>query len=277
MTPAFVPGNLYNRRIDIHAEFGGQQQGGIITPAKYPFVLIITGAEGLAHGYNDGWAEDGSFRYFGEGQVGDMMMKAGNLAIQSHREKGKALILFENTGKGLRCIDYMEYVGHHVERSPDREGNERDAVVFRLLPAGSTHLSKDVTDEVTAGDLALPIDELRLRALASSMSVAPSTERRSTYRIRSKDVKAYALARSGGKCECCDKQAPFKTKKGVPYLEVHHMDRVADDGPDNPEAVAAICPNCHTRIHFGEDGDEVNRKLKSKTLLKETLHDSMRI
>jgi len=49
----FEIGRVYNRRLDIHARFGGQQQGGIITPAQHPLVIIITGEEGLEHGYAD--------------------------------------------------------------------------------------------------------------------------------------------------------------------------------------------------------------------------------
>ena len=55
----FERGRVYTRRADIHARFGGQQQGGIITPAQHALVIIITGEEGLAHGYADrrrsGW------------------------------------------------------------------------------------------------------------------------------------------------------------------------------------------------------------------------------
>jgi hypothetical protein len=32
MSWGFEEGKVYNRRTDIHARFGGQQQGGIITP-----------------------------------------------------------------------------------------------------------------------------------------------------------------------------------------------------------------------------------------------------
>lgn len=34
MTRGFEVGRVYNRRRDIHERFGGQQQGGIITPAN---------------------------------------------------------------------------------------------------------------------------------------------------------------------------------------------------------------------------------------------------
>src|SRR5262249_32674992 len=74
MSWGFEVGRVYNRRRDIHGRFGGQQQGGIITPAQHLVVVIITGEEGLAHGYADRYRPDGAFEYFGEGQVGDMTM-----------------------------------------------------------------------------------------------------------------------------------------------------------------------------------------------------------
>jgi hypothetical protein len=46
MSWGFEVGRVYNRRADIHAKFGGQQQGGIITPAEHALVFIITGEEG---------------------------------------------------------------------------------------------------------------------------------------------------------------------------------------------------------------------------------------
>jgi hypothetical protein len=51
MSWGFEIGRVYNRRTDILGKFGRQQQGGIVTPANHALVLIITGEEGLAHGY----------------------------------------------------------------------------------------------------------------------------------------------------------------------------------------------------------------------------------
>ncbi len=61
---------------------------------------------------------------------------------------------------------------------------------------------------------------------------------------------------------------PFEAKSGS-SLEVHHMYRLSDGGPDHPEHVAAICPNCHARIHRGVDGIEYNEILIEKILNKE--------
>ncbi len=48
--------------------------------------------------------------------------------------------------------------------------------------------------------------------------------------------------------------APFKTTKDEEYLEPHHTRRIADGGPDHHRWVAAVCPNCHRRIHYGKMG-----------------------
>ncbi|WP_442870450.1 HNH endonuclease [Aneurinibacillus sp. Ricciae_BoGa-3] len=31
------------------------------------------------------------------------------------------------------------------------------------------------------------------------------------------------------------------------------MRRLSDGGPDNPEHLAAICPNCHIEAHYGQN------------------------
>lgn len=86
---------------------------------------------------------------------------------------------------------------------------------------------------------------------------------------RSEDVKKYVLKRANGICEACEQPAPFKKRNGDPYLEPHHTKRLADEGPDHPQWVGAICPTCHRRIHSGVDGKEVNKKLMVKLELKE--------
>lgn len=81
--------------------------------------------------------------------------------------------------------------------------------------------------------------------------------------MRSEAVKIYVQRRSEGICEACGKVAPFRTKNGRPYLEPHHTRRMADGGPDEPQNVAAICPNCHKEIHYGMEGEKLNKGLMS--------------
>lgn len=79
---------------------------------------------------------------------------------------------------------------------------------------------------------------------------------------RSAALRAATLVRAGTKCELCGAQASFKTKAGLPYLEVHHIFRLADGGEDALHNMAAVCETCHRRIHFGQDGLTRNAKLK---------------
>jgi 5-methylcytosine-specific restriction protein A len=260
MSWGFEIGRVYNRRADIHARFGGQQQGGIITPAQHPLVLIITGEEGLEHGYADRYRADGVFEYFGEGQVGDMRVRAGNLAIAEHSAQGKGLLLFRKTSHGLRFEGEMVCENYHLEPAPDRTGAKRDAIVFELRALEAV-VEKLEAEPVPSG---LTLEELRKLAFnsATGSSQAPSQGKRNVYQ-RSRDVRDYALARANGKCEGCSTPAPFCRPDGTPYLEPHHLRRLSDGGPDHPAHVIALCPNCHRRVHAGADGEAYNAKLNA--------------
>ena len=116
-------GQIYNRGRDIHDRYGGQQQGGIITPKDYPLVICITGAAGEQHGYTDKWLDDGSFDYFGEGQVGDMKLTKGNLAIAEHVPAGEDLLLFQKVTRegSLRFEGQFVCSGYRKMPAPGQE------------------------------------------------------------------------------------------------------------------------------------------------------------
>ena len=96
-----------------------------------------------------------------------------------------------------------------------------------------------------------------------------------TYKTTSKGrststaVHSYAIQRSKGICESCDTPAPFETRNGTPYLEVHHLIPISKGGPDHPENVAAVCPNCHRRTEKSKDSDQFNNDIIKKVLAKE--------
>jgi len=64
-------------------------------------------------------------------------------------------------------------------------------------------------------------------------------------------VKAWILKQALGKCECCKTPAPFSGADGLPFLEVHHVRQLADDGSDTVSNAVALCPNCHRELHYG--------------------------
>jgi len=271
MSWGFEKGRVYNRRTDIHDRFAGQRQGGIITPKQHPLVIIITGEEGLSHGYADRQRPDGVFEYFGEGQTGDMSLQKGNKAIATHSAEGKSLLLFRKSSEGLTFEDEMVYETHHVERAPDGHGNERDAIVFELRALSAIMETVEASED---GAPATNLDELRRRAYAAAGTFPPGRVAglRNVYQ-RSEDVRAYVLGRAKGCCEGCKTAAPFVRKDGSPYLEPHHIRRVSDGGPDDPGFVIALCPNCHRRVHAGVDGTSYNATLLASMILIEPKFD----
>ena len=139
----------------------------------------------------------------------------------------------------------------------------RYAIRFELVPLGGLDMDIDIDSLEDA-----TIDELREIAEASVSSGSPPTtdsSSRTTYR-RSEVVKQYAFRVADGVCYGCGDDAPFVDTGGKPFLEVHHLRRRSDGGPDHPDNVIALCPNCHRRVHYGEDGDAFNQKLIERDL-----------
>ncbi|WP_243736964.1 HNH endonuclease signature motif containing protein [Cupriavidus sp. L7L] len=265
--PTFVLGRIYHRQTEIHHRFGGSRQSGIAPSSKVPAIFIFTGESGEQYGYFDGRDELGMFSYTGEGQVGDMEFKRGNLAIRDHAANGQALHLFKSLGKG-KGQEYLgehTYGGHAIRQGPDKDGTQRDIIVFQLVPVALLD-EESVTlpeDEATDGPAPTSLEEARKRALEAIYDSSNEMGRaalRKLYR-RSKRVKDYVLLRAEGICESCRQPAPFKRKDGSAYLEPHHTTRVSDGGLDHPRYVAAICPACHRHIHHGVGGEEKNLEL----------------
>ncbi|MGQ8707518.1 HNH endonuclease [Serratia sp. TSA_198.1] len=266
-----VKDEIYKRKA-IHDLYGGQEQGGISTPKEFPVIFIFTGEAGETHGYKDGWSTDDHFSYTGEGQNGNMEFTNGNKHIRDHKENGRDILLFEYKKKaGVKLVGLFECDSWNYTQCIDTEKNMRQGIIFNLFPVSST---QEIDNDITSPEIDQKketIEQLRAKAITSSMMTGQRQEsdnKRSWFK-RSEDVKKYVLQRANGICESCDKPAPFKKKNGEPYLEPHHTKRLADEGPDHPQWVGAICPTCHRRIHSGADGMDVNKKLMAKLELKE--------
>lgn len=109
------------------------------------------------------------------------------------------------------------------------------------------------------------IENLRREAQESAVEEvsenATITRHQSPEYVRSQKIREYVLARADGICEGCGDPAPFTSKTGKPYLHAHHIHELSNGGSDTPDTVIALCPNCHYRVHHGEDGEEYNTEL----------------
>ncbi|MEW9796658.1 HNH endonuclease [Alteromonas sp. CYL-A6] len=70
---------------------------------------------------------------------------------------------------------------------------------------------------------------------------------------RDPSVVAWVLNEAGDTCESCGCSSPFLKEDGLPYLEVHHVIRLADNGSDTVDNAVALCPNCHRALHHAVD------------------------
>jgi hypothetical protein len=133
--------------------------------------------------------------------------------------------------------------------------------IRRLVRERRTTGVPDLDDEALES---ANIEELRRVALLSSRKFVTPTEQRKLHRARSTAIKLYVLARANGKCEGCGSDAPFRTVDGKPFLEAHHVERLADDGPDHPRKVIGLCPNCHRRAHLSHDSGPFKKLLLNR-------------
>jgi 5-methylcytosine-specific restriction protein A len=266
----FVVHQSYSRRDDIHKVFGGQERSGIVTPKSAPGVFIFTGHGGGAVGYRDSFQANGSLRYTGQGQTGHMVMATGNAAIRDHAANGKDLLVFEQIKRGglVRFLGLFACERWETERQLDVNGQDRDAIVFTLVPL----CESDLEDNDLTTEPAPSLDLATLRAKAMAAAAPPKSKQNSkptTVYDRSRDVRDYVLARAKGVCEGCENNAPFETTSGRPFLEAHHIRRLSDGGPDDPRFMAGVCPNCHRKAHYAADRVAFNLELKNKVASKE--------
>lgn len=83
---------------------------------------------------------------------------------------------------------------------------------------------------------------------------------------RDPQVKAWVLREAKGACECCSQPAPFNGTDGEPFLEVHHVRKLAEGGSDTVGNAVAICPNCHRALHYGMKSKELVDGLYGKVV-----------
>jgi 5-methylcytosine-specific restriction endonuclease McrA len=107
------------------------------------------------------------------------------------------------------------------------------------------------------------LEHLRGKALEAAGSASQrKAHAAGNYYQRDASIRTYVLARANGKCQACEKSAPFCTRIEQPYLEAHHLDKLSDGGLDHPDKIVAVCPNCHREIHYGQNGKQLNARAR---------------
>ena len=110
-------------------------------------------------------------------------------------------------------------------------------------------------DETTLEQRAAKLERQPIKVEPKGIEKPEQTQSSGKSYVRDPEVRAWVRQQAEGKCEGCGNPAPFE-KSGRPFLEVHHVKHLAQEGSDRPSNAVALCPNCHRRCHHSSDRDE---------------------
>ena len=230
-------------------------------------VLVSDHTRGI---YDDRWVSNDILHFSGIGLDGDQDINfAQNKTLAESKTNGVGVYLFEVYEKGtylfrgrikLHCRPYQTL-------QPDRHNRLRNVWIFPLkiervdaqykVPQRLL-IKKQVIKEKAAkrlSDKALFLRAVHANKQPITRQVDSSAYEKNVY------VSELAKRRADGVCQLCDQPAPFLTKNGEPYLECHHIVRLAKGGEDTIENTVALCPNCNKNMHFLNQKADV-KKLK---------------
>lgn len=142
---------------------------------------------------------------------------------------------------------------------------EQNGYVFGK-PFGSSKMIKPVLCSSTE-ELEKQVENL-LSSIQNKIPIGQEVPKKSNVSTssytRDAAVVAYVLDLAQGICECCNNKAPFLKNGGLPFLEVHHVQQLSENGGDTINNAVAVCPNCHRELHFGERRQNLTKFLYTK-------------
>ncbi|MCU7823501.1 HNH endonuclease [Kitasatospora sp. DSM 101779] len=212
--------------------------------------------------------------YVGDGQRGDQALVRGNKSMAIHQEQQRPLRFWHKPYGGE--FTFESWVVIAQRRLRWGRGNDdqwrREFVwvlapvpsplkdhwpheILEVLAAEGAELHDDTGDVIPTevmGGSKTPAEKYRHLCMAAETTEKRRQGQRSRQStiervLRSAAARDAVLLRSGGRCEnpTCLGHPTELTDAGAPLLEVDHVKDLARGGPDRPEFMIALCPNCH--------------------------------
>lgn len=239
---------LTNKELRVLFQCGNM--GGMRRSKKTGSLVIVSDhTKGL---YRDEW-KNGILYYTGMGKKGDQVLEGNqNRTLYDSNTNGVEVHLFEVLEKAIYTYrGVVKLVEKPYQASQlDVEGCMRSVWIFPVKPV--LNVMDCMTDNFEKMVVSLSNSELNKRAKTNRDNKEPRTTETTVY-YRDPYLKELIKRIAEGKCQFCGSDAPFKDKNNEPYLEEHHIIRLADGGSDTIDNVVAICPNCHRKVHVLDD------------------------
>lgn len=263
-------GSIYSNADIIEAFKCGNMGGMRKSNTTRTLMIVSDHTKGL---YDDMWHGD-VLHYTGMGKVGDQVLQGNqNKTLYESGTNGIAVHLFE-------VLDPAEYTYRgqvklvekpYQDYQNDDNGHRRKVWMFPVKPihggevitpkkytipaskpaVPKTDINKILDQNANNPDFIESLNDDVIKAAAEVRGKKNPSERTVTTTQRDRDpyVSEYVKRRAKGICDLCEMPAPFKDKKGRPYLENHHVKWLANGGEDTKENAVALCPNCHRKMH----------------------------
>lgn len=224
-------------------------------------ILIVNHTKSI---YKDKWEGD-TLYYSGMGKKGDQTLTHQNKTLFNSRNSDISIHLFE-------VIKQNEYIYRglvHLSDEPyeelhyDEDNKQRKVFIFPLKLNNKSEISISELETIN-NDSARLVKKLSIYDLknkikdSTKISIGYRNTITKTY-DRNQLIVQYAKYRSNGICELCNKEAPFRSNKDEPYLEVHHIKPLSENGEDSINNVVALCPNCHRKMHIVKDIKDIEK------------------
>jgi 5-methylcytosine-specific restriction protein A len=244
---------LTNKRlVDI---FKVGTQGGMRRNSEANILVIVS--DHTKQFYSDVW-QDHILHYTGMGKTGDQQLDfMQNRTLNESKNNGVTVYLFEVFTSGKYAFQgQVKLAGKpYLKTQLDFQGNSRQVWIFplevinRKLPAivpeetlGKEQEQREKqTRKLTNEELAEKLKKSREKTFIQKVV--------SNKYVRDEYVAEFARRRAGGKCQLCEKDAPFKDSDGTPFLEIHHVQWLSKGGKDATDNTVGLCPNCHRKMH----------------------------
>jgi 5-methylcytosine-specific restriction protein A len=217
--------------------------------------------------YEDRWIGE-LFHYTGMGLRDNQTINSTqNKTLAESPSSDIEVFLFEVFQQGNYLFQgRVELADHpYQEKQPDIDGILRNVWIFPLKQVDETLIKplpetviikKQEAKEKEAAKL--PLADLEKRAKYSKKGVGVRQVTSTTFE-RNVYVTEFAKRRAKGVCQLCDKPAPFNDKRGIPFLESHHIVWLSKGGEDTIENTVALCPNCHRKMHTLNSKEDINK------------------
>ncbi|TCI75907.1 helix-turn-helix domain-containing protein [Exiguobacterium sp. SH0S1] len=268
---ALSPGTVMNNDT-LAMTFKCSTQGGMRRSNTTHTLVVISDHSNLKNVYEDKWMNDILY-YTGMGLTGDQVLEGNqNKTLYESNENGIKVYLFEVYSPGeYTFIGQVALAEEPFQTDEeDQDGNLRKAWKFPLKIVGASYPIPEETLVETYNRKEkqakkLDSNELKKRAKLTSKSTKHLKKRAeeankdkqrnvrtitSTAYDRNPYISEYVKRLANGVCQLCEKEAPFKDATGEPFLETHHVKWLSNGGEDTIENCAALCPNCHRKMHY---------------------------